>query len=355
MLKHSRITLVAVCAAILITPNGALAKGPKENADAIDRWLETTVPKGFRGQVLLERDGQVVLDRAYGVANEASGVAAKTDTLYYIGSLAKMFTSAVILQLKAQKKLKLSDPIGRHLDGVPRDKARVTIKQLLSHTSGAAANHPDPFSKLDRDSFIEWFLATPLEHRPGKKHQYSNVAYSVLAAIIERVDGGSFQDSVRRRVFVPAGMKDTFFLDEISPHLDRLAVGSGEKVIEHGLDGKVESYAGTWLRLGPGGIVSTARDLLKWDQALRAETVLDAAQYRLATTPNKPREPWGLGWRLSRTTRKTPLHYHDGGLPGFNSLFARFPYENAVVIILCNRDEAAGNVGKRVVKDFFLE
>ena len=73
----------------------------------------------------------------------------------------------------------------------------------------------------------------------------SNVAYSVLAAIIERVDGGSFQDSVRRRVFVPAGMKETFFLDEITPHIDRVAVGSGEKVIEHGLDGKAESYAGT--------------------------------------------------------------------------------------------------------------
>ena len=199
MLKHFRITPLAVCTAILFAPNGAFAEGPKENADAINRWLETSVPKGFRGQVLLERDGRVVLDRAYGVADEASGVPATTDTLYYIGSLAKMITSAVVLQLKAEKKLKLSDPIGRHLEGVPRDKARVTIKHLLSHHSGAVANHPDPFSKLDRGAFIEWYLATPLEHRPGKKHQYSNVAYSVLAAIIERVDGGSFQDSVRRR------------------------------------------------------------------------------------------------------------------------------------------------------------
>ena len=148
MLRHFRITPIAVCAAILFAPNGALAKGPKENAEAIDRWLETRVPQGFRGQVLLQRDGQVALDRAYGDADEASGVPATTDTLYYIGSLAKMFTSAVVLQLKAEKKLKLSDPIGRHLDGVPRDKTRVTIKHLLSHTSGVVANHPDPFFQI---------------------------------------------------------------------------------------------------------------------------------------------------------------------------------------------------------------
>ena len=355
MANRTRFTLMVVCASILFAAGEALAGGPKENADALDRWLETQVSGGFRGQVLLERDGLVALDRAYGVADEASGAKASTDTLYYIGSLAKMFTSAVVLQMEAEKKLKLSDPIGRHIDGVPRDKARITIKHLLNHTSGIVANHPDPFSKLDRNAFLKWFLATPLESKPGKKHGYSNVGYSVLAAMIERIDGGSFQESVRRRVFAPAGMNDTFFLDEITPHLDRVAVGSGEKVKKYGVDGRANSYGGTWLRLGPGGIVSTARDLFKWDQALRAGNVLDAAMYKVATTPYKRGEPWGLGWRLSRTTRKTPLHYHDGGLPGFNAMFARFPYENAVIVILCNRDEQAGKVGSRIVADFFME
>lgn len=83
--------------------------------------------------------------------------------------------------------------------------------------------------------------------------------------------------------------------------------------------------------------------------------MLDEAQYRLATTLYKRGQPWGLGWRLSRTTRKTPLHYHDGGFRGFNAMFARFPCENAVVIILCNRDEQAGEVGGRIVVDFFKD
>ncbi len=355
MFKYFRFTLVGLCVAILFSASGALAKGPKENADSLDRWLETQVPRGFRGQVLLERDGQVMLDRAYGVADEASSAPATTDTLYYIGSLAKMFTSAVVLQLHAERKLKLPGTIGRYLDDVPKDKAKITIRHLLSHTSGTVSNYPEPFTKLDREAFIEWFLATPLEHKPGKQHGYSNVGYSLLAAIIERVDGGSFQNSVRRRVFVPAGMKDTFFLDEMTPHLERVAIGSGPQVAKYKLDGKPTSYTGSWLRVGPGGIVSTARDMLKWEKSLRDKTVLNTKQYRLATKPIKPNEPWGLGWQLSRTTRKTPLHYHKGGFPGFNSVFARYPKENAVIIVLCNRDEAAESVGKRLSRDFFLE
>ncbi len=355
MLKQHRFTRLGPCTLVLCVASSSFALGPKENANSLDRWLETRVPTGFRGQVLLEHNGVVALDRAYGVADEASGAPASTETLYYIGSLAKMFTSAVVLQLEAEGKLKLSGKLGRYLDNVPKDKAKITIKHLLSHTSGAVSNHPDPFSKLDREAFVEWFLATPPDHEPGEQHQYSNVGYSLLAAIIERADGGSFQDSVRRRVFEPAGMKNTFFLDEIGPHVERVAVGSGSQVAKYKLDGRPESYGGSWLRIGPGGIVSTARDLLKWEQALRDKTVLNAKQYRRATKPYKPNQPWGLGWRLSRTTRSTPLHYHDGGLPGFNALFARYPKENAVIIILCNRDEAAGSVGKRISRDFFRE
>jgi len=344
-----------VLGTLLVTARPALAQTPAKNADELDRWLESLVPKGFRGQVLLERDGEVALDRAYGPADEMSGTLATTNTLYYIGSLAKMFTSAVVLQLDAEGKLKLSDTIKQHLDQVPPDKAGITIHQLLSHTAGVVANHADPFSKLDRDEFIDWFLATPLEQPPGREHTYSNVGYSVLAAIIENVTGKSFQEAVRERVFAPAGMTDTFFLDEITAHLDRVAVGSGAEVKEYGLDGKPGSYGGTWLRIGPGGIVSTTGDLLKWEQALHAGKVLDATTYRVATTPYERGEPWGLGWRLSQTTRHTPLHYHDGGFPGFNALFARFPKENAVIIMLCNRDKAAERVGRRVIADFFRE
>lgn len=352
---RSRLARTLILATALLAPARLLAAGLRENAEAIDHWLESKVAEGFRGQVILERDGSVLLDRAYGLADESKGAPATTETLYYIGSLAKMFTSAVVLKLDAEGKLKLSGTLDRYSDDVPPDKAKITIRHLLSHRSGAVTNHPDPLSKMNAEAFVEWFMATPLDHEPGKQHQYSNVGYSLLAALIARVDGGSFQESVRRRVFQPAGMNSTFFLDEITPHLDRVAVGTGPTLAKYHVDGKPQSYGGTWLRLGPGGIVSTAGDLLLWEQALRQHTVLSKKQYRLATKPVRRDEPWGLGWRLSRTTRRTPLHYHDGGFPGFNALFARYPAENAVIIVLCNRDEAAGRAGKCLSRDFFAD
>lgn len=262
MFNYTRLASLVIGIASIFTSSIALAVGPQDNADSLHCWLQTRVTKGFQGQVILERDGVVALDHVYGAANESLGIPATTESLYYIGSLAKMFTSAAILQLDVEKKLNLSGKIGLYLDDVPKDKAKITIKHLLSHTSGIIANHTDPFVKLDRDEFVDWCLATPLDHKPGKQHQYSNVAYSLLAAIIEQVDGGSFEASLHRRVFKPAGMNDTFFLNEITPHLDRVAIGHGPKLIEYKLDGKPENYGGSWLRVGPGGIVSTARDLM---------------------------------------------------------------------------------------------
>lgn len=308
---------------------------------------------GFRGQVILERDGVVALDHAYGIADGASGAAATPNTLYYIGSLAKMFTSAVVLQLDSEKRLSLSDSIAQHLDDVPDDKKSVTIRHLLTHTSGVVANHPDPFAKMGRDEFIAWFKTTSLLHAPGEKHSYSNVGYSLLAAIVETSVAVPFPQVIKQRVFVPAQMNDTWFVDELGTARDKLARGTGPKLAEYGLDGRPENYGGSWLRMGPGGIVSTTRDLLKWEHALRSHVVLDARQYALATAPSKPGEPWGMGWRLSRTTRQTPLHYHDGGLPGFHAVFARFPEERALIVILTNRDEGAAAVGRWIIADFF--
>lgn len=334
------------------------AGSPALNAAAIKRRLEDLTVKGeFVGQVLLERDGTVLLDGAFGLADVKAQPpqAASPETLYYIGSLAKMFTSTVVLQLETEGKLNLDDALVRHLEGVHADKAGITITQLLTHSSGLTANHPDPLTSLDREQFLRWAMATPLEFMSGEKQSYSNVGFSMLAAVIESAGGEPFQAAVRRRIFEPARMKDTYFLDD--PMLDRarLARGGGPKLAEFKVDGDPFAYRGTWLRMGPGGIVSNARDLLKWEQAIRGGKVISPKQYALATSPSPASNAWGFGWRLSRTTRGTPLHFHDGGFPGFNAAFARFPKENAVVIVLCNRDELAGTNIRWIVADFFKQ
>lgn len=165
---------------------------------------------------------------------------------------------------------------------------------FFSHTAGVINSHPNPTARLDRDAVLAWFMRTPLEHQPGTKWSYSNVGYAVLAAIIERVENAPFPEVVRNRVFRAAGMDDTYFLDDASLDRDRLARGSGPESKKYGLDGDPLNYGQTWLRMGAGGIVATARDLLRWEMALRSGKVLSAAQYAIATTPAGPSDGYGL-------------------------------------------------------------
>jgi CubicO group peptidase (beta-lactamase class C family) len=331
----------------------ALGAGPKENAGRIDSAVAARVEGGFRGQVAIEVDGVVLLERAYGAARTDPERLAAKDTLYYAGSVAKTMTSAVVLQLVAEKKVALDDPVSKHLSGVPADKARVTIGHLLLHTSGLPANHTNPLTKLDRDAFVAWAMSQPLGAEPGKERAYSNVGYAVLAAIIERIEGSPFTESVRTRVFVPAGMTSTFFLDDPKLPKDRLAWGAGAKLTEQGGTGDPVAFGGTWLRMGCGGIVSTAGDLVRFSRTLREGKILTHDQYWFATTAPAGGSGLGYGWRLSRTRRDTPLHFHDGGFFGFSSGLVRLPDERATIVVLCNREDQAEPVLKDALRDLF--
>ena len=324
--------------------------GPAENATRIDARLnEAAAHDGFRGQVVLERDGAILLNKGYGEAD--AGTPNSAETLFYIGSVAKQFTVAVVLQLEAEGKLSRQDPIGRHLPAVPADKSGITIHHLLSHTSGLVSNHADPLADLGRDEFLAWALATEPAARPGEKFSYSNAGYSVLAAIIERTGGESFAAAVRRRTFDPAGMTATCFVGDAALAGRPLARGGGPKAEDAGFDGRLTTLKPTWLRMGPGGIVSNAMDLARWSIALRDEKVMTRAQLDLATTPAT--EAYGYGWRLSKTTRGTPLHFHDGGFFGFHAVFARLPDERATVVILCNREDMAQQYARDALREFF--
>lgn len=354
LLTHFTFVRLIVCSILPVQIAIAGDAAAARNAASIDRRLRSEAEGGgFQGQVLLERGGTIALHQAYGVAGPASSAPATNETLYYIGSLAKMFTSNVVLQLESEGKLSLNDKIGKHLDGVPADKSSITVAQLLSHTSGLLANHPDPLARIDRATFLTWTMATRLESKPGERFLYSNVGYSVLAALVEKIGGEPFAAAVRRRVFAPASMNDTYFLDDPGLDAQRLARGNGPRVTEYKLDGDPLRFRGTWLRMGPGGIVSTTGDLLKWEQAVREGRVLTRGQYARVTSPSAVEKGYGMGWRLSKSVRGTPLHGHDGGFPGFNAFFARFPEEQAVIIILCNRDELAATTMRWLSPEFF--
>jgi CubicO group peptidase (beta-lactamase class C family) len=322
---------VTMGAAVLVQP----AAGQDPVADA-------AAAAGFRGQVLIRLGDDVVYERAFGATTPDGDAPIDEHTLFYIGSIAKPITSTVALRLDADGVVTLDSTLAAHFEGVPEDKAGVTIRQLLSHTAGFPANHPDPLEALDREAFVAWALAQPLEFEPGSDWAYSNVGYALLAAAIEQTTETPFIEVVRSRVFMPAGMTSAYFVDDPALPAERLAIGEGPMAVRYGLTGDPSSYGGTWLRMGAGGIVASARDLAAFDLALRGGVLLTDAQLAVATT--EVAGDYGLGWLLRETAQGTPVHWHAGGFPGFNAEFFRLPVEDGSFVVLSCVEEGAGRI-----------
>jgi len=313
----------------------------------IEEYLTRLTPFGFSGSVLVAKDDRVLFQKAYGMADRAKGVANTTDTLFDTGSVAKQFTAAAIFKLEMLGKLNSSDSIGKYLDGVPPDKQAITIFQLLSHTSGVMTSQNiyagDNFS--DRDKRVKQILDAPLLFKPGERYDYSNAGYNLAAAIIEKASGQSYQQFLYENLFKPSGMTSTMFQTGhfAVPGADKKTVArlyAGAR--DNGVPRGKENLA--WFLTGPGGILTTPGDFLKWHQALNGDKVLsvDAKKkyYELAATVGTMRDsPYGR--QVS----------HGGGTTmGTGATFARF-LDAGVLIATClnNSGEEFNEVVTRAI------
>ncbi len=326
------LAVLAAGFSVTVAP-GQKVEQPASLGESIEARLEAL--EGFEGQAIVEGDGEIILRRAFGEARE--GVPATMETRYYIGSVAKTITSSVVLGLCEEGVLELDAPIDVYLPDVPEDKKAITIRHLLAHRSGMVANHEDPLAELDREAFERWALAQPIDSEPGTAFSYSNVGYSLLAAIVERVSGEAFETVVRERVFVPAGMTSARFISGPGVDAETWAIGSGPQAEEFGFSGDLTDLPTTWLRLGPGGIVCTADDLLAFDHALAAGKILGKEMLFEATSPSGGKD-WGLGWRLATSRRDTRVQWHNGGFPGFGAEFFRLVDDGYTIIVVSNRE-----------------
>jgi CubicO group peptidase (beta-lactamase class C family) len=247
--------------------------------ETLPAWLEAEAEAGFTGSVLVVRDGEVVVDRGYGLANRELGLANTPDTIFAIGSQPIDFTHAGILWLAQEGKLRLDEPITNYFDDVPADKRAITIEHLMSGASGLPDFHDIPSDRdpdhswIDRDEAMRRIFAQELLFPPGEGDEHSHSAWGVLAAILEIASGQSYQDFTREHLFAPAGMADTGFNGDPVAE-DRLAIGYGEKA-----DGEINAppYWGpvSWLVMGSGGQTSTTRDTGRWLDAMRQGKILE--------------------------------------------------------------------------------
>jgi CubicO group peptidase (beta-lactamase class C family) len=308
----------------------------------LDNQMKQLADKGFSGVLLVARDGRIALRQGYGLADKENRTAYSAGTVFDTGSVTKQFTGAAILKLEMQGKLSVSDKISKYFKDVPPDKADITIHHLLTHSAGLIDALGGDYDRLTREEMIKKAMASKLLTAPGEKYEYSNVGYSLLAAVIELTTGKSYERYLRDNLFKPAGMEQTGY---VIPKWKRgnLAVGYKKDGSRWGtpLEQIWDEDGPFWNLRGNGGILSTVDDLYKWHIALEGEKVLSKAAKEKYFAPHVKEQPeafsfYGYGWVTQKTPRGTRLIWHDGGNSYFFANFLRFVDEKVVVIVATN-------------------
>jgi D-alanyl-D-alanine carboxypeptidase len=288
--------------------------------------------------ILIARHGQIIYRNAYGLADRERRRSAAVDTEYEIGSITKQFTAAAVLRLQEAGKLRLDDKLSIYLPDAPHG-SEVTLRQLLSHTSGMpeyldavdaakAIGQPASFDKL-----ISYIAGKPLDFAPGSRWSYSNTGYILAGRLIEVVSHESYWHYVQTHLLDPAAMTHTFTVAE-EDRLPKMATGYDRQ------DGKIQPAATIGASVGwaAGFLVSTVDDLEKWNRALRSGKIVTPADYVLMSTSVKTAQGdagYGLGLFVDSVDDQ-PRVGHTGGSLGFTTANEYFPRQDVQIIAFTN-------------------
>ena len=308
----------------------------------------------FMGSVLVAVGGEVILRKSYGTGDLGEEIPNRPETMHRIDSVTKPFTALAILLLEEDGRLRLDDPVSRHVEGVPEEIAeRITIHHLLSHTSGLPdyIHLPEAAPYYEQEvplgTLLDLFRSRPLDFEPGEGFKYSNSGYLLLGAIVEAVSGQPYEAFLRDRVFAPLGMDRTGMGDwfDLSTKVRSRGYERG-KPAASGDTGAPRPLVPT-IRVVPrflhaaGGLFSTVDDLYRWDRALRANELLGAESRDRMFEPHGSGEAfaeqvsYGYGWFVGRESDRRAV-WHIGGAPGYGALVMRFPEDDVCIVVLNN-------------------
>lgn len=321
----------------------ALTVSAQDKAAKIEKLLDQYHTNGqFNGAALVSEGGKVIFKKGFGLANMEWEIPNTPDTKFRLGSITKQFTAVVILQLSNEGKLKLDDKLSQYVPEYPKKTAdRVTIHQLLNHTSGIPSytglpnfmrdKVRDPYKPLE---LAKVFWDMELEFEPGSRFRYNNSGYHLLGAIIEKVTGKTYAEVLQERIFQPLKMTGTGY-DLNQPLLPKRA-GAYSRT----LDGFENApYLDMTIPYAAGSLYSTVEDLYEWDQALYTDKVLPAKSRDLMFTPTL--DNYGYGWIIRKTKapgteREIRVVGHGGGIHGFSTLIERIPEDKHLIVLVNN-------------------
>ena len=286
----------------------------------------------------ISRGNEMLVQRAWGVADITTGRPVTPASIYKIGSVSKQFTAVLLLKQVERGRLALTDSIGGYLTTGLRPEWRpLIVEQLLNHTAGMQNDlkrEGRPEEEVSADTMIAWAARDTMRFAPGTRYAYSNVGYLLLGALVEKLYGKPYSEAVREEIARPLGLRTLGWCTE--PGKGTM-VTRGHRYLGPGRH-EPSPYAHPSKSLGAGGLCSSASDLALWNQALHGERVLSPASYAAMITPRGVSNAYGFG--LQTSTRPAPWNarviYHLGGIMGFSAENAWFPAELLSVTILYN-------------------
>lgn len=288
------------------------------------------------------KNGETVINKGYGRANVELNVPATTETVYRIASLSKQFFATAVMKLVEENKIKLNDSVHKFFPDAPETWRPITIRHLLSHSSGLKREAPayNPYIIQSDLKVIQSAYPLPLDFKPGEKYQYCNLGYFMIADIIAQVTGLPWQDYINQSFFLPKGMKNTGITNYYTIIPNR---ASGYM---HRKDTLLNAENALAIRAS-GAFLSTTTDMIKWDKVLNEQNKFLSKnnwqqlwQPVIATSTEPDNQAfYGLGWMLD-TFNGHQMIWHGGSQPGFRAAYTRFVNDGLTIIIFTNTDEA---------------
>jgi CubicO group peptidase (beta-lactamase class C family) len=319
--------------------SGVSATASDARLEQIDRFVSTEMSRQHIPgmSVAVVKNGEVMLAKGYGFANLEHEVPVTAHSIFQSGSVSKQFTAAAIMLLEEQGKLRLDDPIARYL---PRTKARwgaITVRHLLTHTSGI----PDYEDEVDtRRDYSEHELAEfvgrlPRTSAPGDEFEYSNSGYLLLGIVIRTITGKFHGDFIRENILEPLGMATARIVTdaETVPHRVAGYQMSTNRILNQ------EWMSPTFTQTADGCFYLSLNDLLAWERAVRARALLKPDSWSKIFTPvvlNSARtHPYGFAWNITQRDGQT-VHGHGGSFRGFEAILTRYIEDDVTIIALAN-------------------
>jgi len=350
--------LLALCGARAdaLTRSGQKAEEPVATVRA---YLDTLEQAGFFGTVFVEFDGKVVISEGYGYSDVANRRKNSSRTVFDIGSITKQFTAAAILKLEMEGKLSTEDKLSEYYRNVPGDKSNITIHHLLRHSSGLQSNVGDDYDGVTEAAFTDSVLRSPLKFTPGTAFSYSNIGYSLLAIIVEKVAGVPYETYLYENLWRPAGMEQTGYgRPEFDEKLIAIGYDNDDRIWGRPTEKPWDAYGPFWHLKGNGGVLSSAEDLFRWNQALATDRILSEREKTKMYHPGlrdgeDSTSYYAYGWDVHRTGRNTTSIWHNGSNGIFYADFYRFVDEGATIIVLTNKSNGFQGTGREISRALF--